>query len=228
MKKLILFISLFATVQVVFAQQNNTVADIVIRVLCVIEGETLTKDELKTRLEYGQVLRPVFQGDTLVFNPENQEMIKTLPPLFVEFAESYFKIFNGLVKTFNAEEKTIVKNFFEAYKPYLTVITYYLKVKDKRFVLETTKENLLEIGVTEEDYDAIVDNIKKLNATLEESDNAIVDEKIYKEPVSTIFFPNCVFKMIGGDLRTYHRFKNSTFKDFIYYFYEKYNKQIAL
>lgn len=228
MKKLILFISLFATVQVVFAQQNNTVAYKVIRVLCVIEGETLTKDELKTRLEYGRILRPVFQGDTMIFNPENRKKIETLPSPFVEFAESYFKIFNGLVKTFNAEEKMIVKNFFETYKPYMTVITYYLKVRDKRFVLESTKENLLEIGVTEEEYDEIVDSIQKVNATLEESANTIVDEKIYKEPVSTIFFPNCVFKAIGGDFRTYYRFKNSTFRDFIYCFIQKYSNQIAL
>lgn len=209
MKKLLLLFLIATSARIGFAQEEPVKLCKPIRILCNIEGEVLTTNELKTRLKYNRILCPVYQGDTLVLNPQNTEAIKSLPVEYVEFTESYIQMMNSFLKNMNSQQKDIVKDFWTHYKVYTCVIMYYLHVKDKQFVLETTKKNLLKIGMTEEEYEEITNLAQSVNAINAKAENLIMDETIYKEGMTTVFFQHCYFKLLDGESRLYHRLKRS-------------------
>ena len=204
-----MFIFAVLTVHVCYSQNRYVQPSETIRLLNLFKGEELTKDQLKQRLYYGRILQPTLLGDSVIFKPENLEAIKALPIEYVELTESYFKLLNDFIRSLDAKQKTIIKNYISEYKIYICVIVYYLKVKNKKFVLETTKKNLIDIGMTESEYNEFVDQIQRSNEFNSKAINLIVDETIYKEPITTIFFPNCVIKLLDGTSRMYNRFVES-------------------
>lgn len=212
MKKLLLLFLITTNAQLGFTQEEKVKLSRPTRILCTIEGEKLTTDELKTRLEYNRILRPVYQEDTLTLNPKNTKTIKSLPVEYVEFTEYYLRVMNSFLKNMNTKQKNIIKNLWTNYKIYTCVIIYYLHVKDKQFVMETTKENLLEIGMTEDEYNEMTNNFQSVNAMNAQAENLIIDERIYKDGMSTIFFQDCYFKLLDGDNRLYNRLKKSFYE----------------
>lgn len=209
MKKLLLLFLTVTSAQIGFTQEKPVKLCDPIRILCNIEGEVLTTKELKTRLKYNRILRPIYQGDTLILNPGNAKAIKSLPVGYVEFTESYIRMMNCFLKNMNSQQKNIVKNFWTNYKIYTCVIMYYLHVRDKQFILETTKKNLLEIGMTEDEFDDTTNNFQSVNAINAQAENLIMDKTIYKDGMTTIFFQDCYFKLLDGDNRLYNRLKKS-------------------
>ena len=212
MKKLLLLFLIATNAQIGFTQEEKVKLSRPTRILCTIEGEKLTTDELKTRLEYSRILRPVYQEDTLILNPQNAEAIKSLPVEYVEFTEFYIRIMNSFLKNMNIKQKNIMKDLWTNYKIYTCVAMYYIHVKDKQFVIGTTKENLMEIGMTEDEYGEIVNNFQAVNAINAQAENLIIDERIYKDGMSTIFFQDCYFKLLDGVNRLYNRLKRAFYE----------------
>ena len=53
--------------------KQNPEVEKVLRLLNIHRDEQLTRAELKERLRLGRILQHVFQGDTMVFNPEHPD-----------------------------------------------------------------------------------------------------------------------------------------------------------
>ncbi|HJA14965.1 MAG TPA: hypothetical protein H9796_07785 [Candidatus Butyricimonas faecavium] len=189
--------------------KQNPEVEKVLRLLNILRDEQLTRAELKERLRLGRILQHVFQGDTMAFNLEQAEAIKLLPVEYVEYTKSYFRLMNDLLKSLDSHQRWMMGRFWQDYDITTPVMIGFLR-HDTRFIhLSVSREEVLEIGVTEGEYDKIMKMMKDVNDVGARVDTVYMSTSMYREDVSSIFFPSDV--IIGldrGKGMIYRRFKN--------------------
>ena len=189
--------------------KQNPEVEKVLRLLNILRDEQLTRAELKERLRLGRILQHVFQGDTMAFNLEQAEAIKLLPVEYVEYTKSYFRLMNDLLKSLDSHQRWMMGRFWQDYDITTPVMIGFLG-HDTRFIhLSVSREEVLEIGVTEGEYDKIMKMMKDVNDVGARVDTVYMSTSMYREDVSSIFFPSDV--IIGldrGKGMIYRRFKN--------------------
>ncbi|MFR5659833.1 MAG: hypothetical protein ACLUDU_18470 [Butyricimonas faecihominis] len=198
MKITLLLLFLFVTGNMmVKAQEYNDETEEVLHLLNVTPGEKLTKGELQKRLKLGRILQHVYQGDSLVFNPENEEAIKVLPCKYVEYTRRYFDLFNHLLETLTPVQREMMKGFWDEYDITNCVMHKFLEHDTRYWHLSISKSEVLEMGVTEVEYDSITSLIAGINAIHATLDTVYMPEKNDPTFLHTIFFPDYV--MMGLD-----------------------------
>ena len=189
--------------------KQNPEVEKVLRLLNILRDEQLTRAELKERLRLGRILQHVFQGDTMACNLEQAEAIKLLPVEYVEYTKSYFRLMNDLLKSLDSHQRWMMGRFWQDYDITTPVMIGFLR-HDTRFIhLSVSREEVLEIGVTEGEYDKIMKMMKDVNDVGARVDTVYMSTSMYREDVSSIFFPSDV--IIGldrGKGMIYRRFKN--------------------
>ena len=179
--------------------KQNPEVEKVLRLLNIHRDEQLTRAELKERLRLGRILQHVFQGDTMVFNPEQAESIKLLPAEYVEYTKSYFRLMNDLLKSLDTHQRWMMGRFWQDYDITTPVMIGFLRHDTRLYRLSVTKEEVLEMMRNENNDNARVDTV-------------YMPTSMYRDDVSSIFFPSDV--IIGldrGKGMIYRRFKNDFF-----------------
>ena len=192
--------------------KQNPEVEKVLRLLNIHRDEQLTRAELKERLRLGRILQHVFQGDTMVFNPEQAESIKLLPAEYVEYTKSYFRLMNDLLKSLDTHQRWMMGRFWQDYDITTPVMIGFLRHDTRLYRLSVTKEEVLEIGVTEREYEKIMEMMRNVNNVNARVDTVYMPTSMYRDDVSSIFFPSDV--IIGldrGKGMISRRFKNDFF-----------------
>lgn len=205
----LLLLMLVVECQFVYSQNSSIKSEKVLRLLNINRDEKLSVDELKERLRLGRILQHVYEGDTMVFNPKNAGAIKELPREYVEYTRAYFKLMNHLLKGLNPEQKKRMRGLWEGYDITTPVMLGFLQHDAKSFYLSVPKKEILNVGVTEKEYEKIVCMINEVNAIQAQADTIYWGKSMYREDVTSIFFPNDVIRGLDFDGSLYKRFKES-------------------
>ena len=196
--RIVLLLFLFVTGNmVVNAQEYSDKTADVLHLLNVTPGEKLTKTELQKRLKLGRILQHVYRGDSLVFNPENEEAMKALPSKYVEYTRRYFDLFNHLLETLSPVQREMMRGFWEGYDITSCIMHKFLEHDARYWYLSISKSEVLELGVTEIEYDSITSLIAGINAIHATLDTVYMPEKNDSRFLHPVFFPNHV--MVGLD-----------------------------
>ena len=190
--------------------QQTSEAVKVLRLLNIHRDERLTRAELKERLQLIRILQHVYQGDSLVFNPNQAKAIKSLPQEYVEYTRRYFRLMNDLLKGLDAHQKCMMNDFWMDYDITTPVMIGFLQHDTRFYRLSVSKEEILSIGVTEKEYTKIEKMISDINKIHAQADTVYMPTNMYREDVSSVFFPSdVIYGLDRGNGLIYRKLKKS-------------------